>query len=105
MRLGWGAAPKLKNTPKKVIWSSRIKSSYQKQKSKEMTKRVRDTRLTREQIEAGDYGEEDDNVDVDPASSRATLEQLAQRKIIKVKRHIQSTGEVKEETPKKPTSF
>ena len=39
-----------------------------------MTKRARDTRLTREQIEAGDYGEEDDNAGLDPGMHRATAE-------------------------------
>ena len=50
-----------------------------------MAKRVRDSRLTREQIEAGDYGEEDDDADK-PSDNRASAAVLNTRKIIKVKR-------------------
>lgn len=52
-----------------------------------MTKRQRDTRLTREQLEAGDYGEEAD--DAAPAGALvATQAELSSRKIVRVKRHI-----------------
>lgn len=72
-----------------------------------MTKRQRDTLLTREQLEAGDYGEEAD--DVAPTKNdgnfAASMSAIAQRKIVKVKRHIQQTGEVKSEVPSKPAQF
>ena len=71
-----------------------------------MTKRTRDTGLTREQLEAGDYGEEADeqknDTDQRNAAFKASQAQLGERKIVKVKRHIQATGEVKNEVPKKP---
>ena len=41
-----------------LLFRANCKLVHQRAK---MTKRARDTRLTREQIEAGDYGEEDDN--------------------------------------------
>ena len=39
------------------------------------------------------------------ASSSATQGVLAQRKIVKVKRHVQATGEVVTETPARPAVF
>ena len=69
-----------------------------------MTKRARDTGLTREQLEAGDYGSEADEADKN-ATNKASADVLGQRKIVKVKRHIQATGEVKTDVPSKPTQF
>lgn len=71
-----------------------------------MTKRTRDTRITREQLEAGDYGSEaDDQENPSTSMNKASAVALGERKIVKVKRHIQQTGEVKTDVPAKPAQF
>ena len=57
--------------------------------------------MTREQIEAGDYGEEADDV-AGANPDFVTQTAMGNRKIVKVKRHIQQTGEVKSEVLTKP---
>ena len=72
-----------------------------------MTKRVCESRLTREQLEAGDEGSDDgpDTRGNEGGAGTADASVLAARKIVKVKRHVQQTGEVKTEVPSKPAQF
>ena len=67
-------------------------------------KRTREAGLTREQLEAGEYGSEADEADQN-GMNKASAAVLGERKIVKVKRHIQATGEVKTDVPGKPTQF
>ena len=50
---------------------------------------------TREELEAGNTDQ----------ATQAALDILQQRKIVKVRRHVQATGEVKSEVPAKYTQF
>ena len=54
---------------------------------KHIMKRTREVGLTREQLEAGDYGSEADEADQN-GMNKATAAVIGQRKIVKVKRHI-----------------
>lgn len=56
-----------------------------------MTKRVREDYLTPELLQAQLATEDGDNAE---ANNKASDEVLGQRKIVRVKRHVQQTGEV-----------
>ena len=51
-------------------------------------KRGREAGLTREQLEAGDYGSEAEDGAAKTDMNKASSQVLGQRKIVKVKRHI-----------------
>jgi hypothetical protein len=71
-----------------------------------MTKRQRDTQLTREELEKEIAEEEDGGVTaVQGGSHMADISVLKQRKIVKVKRHNPVDSTVTTEVPAQPPSF